>query len=521
MNINFKDWLIAEEDTLITLGQKRDSEVSGFCLHNPEINLFAKSNSTNMFIVFAFVFYTIQKEWQIVRQTFPEFLKWIFEDAVRTDNWNYRLQPFHRYANMIGANKKRPNQAAYIASLWKNKNSIFSNVMRLMKGETTSLSTSSEFEIWKYIYQNVDGLGITKAAFATQLIVGKFGCIDSVNTRAYDTMLRADIEAKGKKSGFTLQKRKKNKKVVLDKEGNPILDVVAKDSNVGMRGYAAFLDTLQDLYGDDISKVLWNDWCQIVGNKIVKSGSGDEIVLSVNNQEFKINPYRPKKNLLKMIGKEKEHMGIIDPTTIGTGVSLGHLTAITQSGDWRTPQIKAMEHSYADAANHMFSDVDSLHDVIGDMLSNLQISNVYDLATKNPTISKTIKGADFLFGYSKMIELTGKKIAAALAIYEILKGIGTGNRDKFTLESLNKILGTMLGMAKHTIKNPILGPAVAGLTAYGAGFTDFLEIAGKFKFVSLVYFYFSQVVDLLVKSDAGQKMAEELKNKAKNILGIS
>jgi hypothetical protein len=155
------------------------------------------------------------------------------------------------------------------------------------------------------------------------------------------------------------------------------------------------------------------------------------------------------------------------------------------------------------------------------MFSNLQISNVYDLATKNPTISKTIKGADFLFGYSKMIELTGKKIAAALAIYEIIKGIGSGDRDKLKLESLNKILGTMLGMAKHTIKNPILGPTVAGLTAYGAGFTDFLEIAGKFKFVSLVYFYFSQVVDLLAKSDAGQKIAEEVKAKAKNLLGMS
>lgn len=519
--MNFKDWFLSEEDSSIILGSKREPEVSGFCLHNQQINKFAKSNSTNMFIVFAFVFYTIQKEWQIVRQTFPEFLKWIFEDAVRKDNWNYKGQSFHQYANLLGASKKTPNQAVYLANLWKNKNSIYSNIMRLMKDDGTSLSNSSEFEIWKYIYQHVNGLGITKAAFATQLIVGKFGCIDSVNTRAYDTLLRADIKEKGKKSGFTLTKRKKNKKIILDKQGNPIWDVVAKNSIIGMKGYAAFLDTLQDLYGDNISKVLWNDWCQIVGQKIVKSGSGDEIVLNVNNQEFKIKPYAAKSHLRGMIGKEQEHLGIIDPTASGTGVSLGHLSAITQSGDYRTKQIKALEHSYADMAYHMGSDVDALHNLISDMMSNLELKNIYNFATTSPTIKNTLKGADFLVGYTKMVELTGKKIAAALAIYEIIKGIGTGDRGKYTLKSLNQILSAMLGMAKHTIKNPILGPTAAGLTAYGAGFTDFLEIAGKFKFVSLIYFYLSQVVDLLVKSEAGQKMAEEVKSKAKKLLNIS
>lgn len=521
MRISFKDWLLSEEDTLIKLGTTREPQVSGFCLHNPQINQFAKDNSTNMFIVFAFVFYTIQKEWQIVRQTFPEFLKWIFESAVPKDNWNYKGQTFHKYANLIGASKKAPNQARHLESLWKQKNSLYSTIMNLMSKETTSLSDSSEFEIWKYIFQNVNGLGVTKAAFATQLIVGKFGCIDSVNTRAYDTMLRSDIKKKGKKSGFTLQTRKKNKKIVYDKNGRPILDVVPKDSVVGMKGYAAFLDALQDMYGDNISKVLWNDWCQIVGAKIVKAGTEDEIILNVNNKEFKIKPYKPKKHLLSLLDKEKQNLGIIDPDDTGIGVSQGHLDAITASGDYRTKKIKAMEHSYTDMAFHMGSDVESLNKLVVDMMSDMKISNVYNLATSNPTIGKVIKGADFLLGYSKMIELTGKKIAAALAIYEIIKGIGTGDREKFTLKSLNQILGSMLGMAKHTVKNPILGPTVAGITAYGAGFNDFLEIAGKFKFVSLIYFYLSQIVDVLAKSESGQKLAISVKDRAKKLLNIS
>ena len=73
--MNFKQWFFNEleiatlgkekiypsgSSSVITLGQKRSSEVSGFCLHNPEINAFAQKNSTNMFIVFAFVFYTVR-----------------------------------------------------------------------------------------------------------------------------------------------------------------------------------------------------------------------------------------------------------------------------------------------------------------------------------------------------------------------------------------------------------------------------------------------------------------------------
>jgi len=357
MLINFKNWLESEEESspsnilmpssnIITLGSKRDPKVSGFCLHNPQINKFAQENSTQMFMVLAFVLYTIQKEWQIVRQTFPDFLKWVFEEAIPKDNWDYRGQSFSKYAHILGMHKiHSPNEAAHMRKLWEQKNTIYSTVMSLLSGKvSTSLTDSSEFEIFKYLVQNVSGLGAVKAAFASQLIIGKFGCIDSVNTRAYFDMIKKDIKKKDKKSGFKLVDRKDKDGKLIRVKGKKVQDIETKDSVVGLKGYVEFLDSLQQLYGDDISKILWDDWCQIVGEKIVKAGSDHDITLKVNNQEFTINPYVPKSNLRTLLNKEKEHLGLVDPTAIGTGVSLGHLSAITQSGDWRTPQIKAMEN---------------------------------------------------------------------------------------------------------------------------------------------------------------------------------
>jgi hypothetical protein len=357
MLINFKNWLESEEESspsnillppsnIITLGSKRDPKVSGFCLHNPQINKFAQENSTQMFMVLAFVLYTIQKEWQIVRQTFPDFLKWVFEEAIPKDNWDYRGQSFSKYAHILGMHKiHSPNEAAHMRKLWEQKNTIYSTIMSLLsKKISTSLTDSSEFEIFKYLMQNVSGLGPVKAAFASQLIIGKFGCIDSVNTRAYFDMIKKDIKKKDKKSGFKLVDRKDKDGKLIRVKGKKVQDIEAKDSLVGLKGYVEFLDSLQELYGDDISKILWDDWCQIVGEKVVKAGSDHDITLKVNNQEFTINPYVPKSNLRTLLNKEKEHLGLVDPTGIGTGVSLGHLSAITQSGDWRTPQIKAMEN---------------------------------------------------------------------------------------------------------------------------------------------------------------------------------
>jgi hypothetical protein len=78
----------------------------------------------------------------------------------------------------------------------------------------------------------------------------------------------------------------------------------------------------------------------------------------------------------------------------------------------------------------------------------------------------------------------------------------------------------MLSITKNTAKNPLLGPVAVGAGAYGLGFDDFIEIAGKFKFGSLVYFYVSQIIDAIKDSDASKKLASSIKEKARKLIGV-
>ena len=331
---SFKKWLFEqEESSAIILGRKRlsgpdyNQDISAFCLHNPQINKFALENSTHMFIVMAFVLYTIQKEWELVRQTFPDFIKWVFETAIPNDNWDFAGQYFDKLGHLMGQGRDvSPTYAKYLKDLWDNKNEIFSNISHMIETETLP-----EFEIYKYITNNVKGFALAKAAFATQLIVGKFGCIDSINLRAYETLIKKDIKKHDKKSAFTIAKDTGEIKI--------------KDaSGISLAGYQRFLQSLEDLYGDNISKVLWNDWCEIVANKIIKSGTGGKIELKLNNQDFTINPYRQRKDFKIMMDKEKEYIIQHDPLLTGQAISKGHMEPVIDAGGYRTADIKATEN---------------------------------------------------------------------------------------------------------------------------------------------------------------------------------
>jgi hypothetical protein len=341
--LNFKEWLLAEEFTslltpekdIITLGQRTPSDLSGFCLHNPQINKFALENATQMFIVFAFVLYTIQREWQVVHHTFPNFMKWVFEEAIHKDDWDYQGTPFANMNILMGGGgKKSKTSAPYLRELWLSKERIFDAIKTLHTGAspTSMMSDSSDYKIFKYILNNVKGLGIVKAAFASQLIIGKFGCIDSVNMRAYRGIIDADIESRGKESSFTKKPRIGKTGVATDLAGNPVFDYEVKKSDRGLVGYVDFLKALEQNYGDDISQVLWNDWCRIVGQKIVKAGSGEKITLSVNGQIEQINPYVPKRHIKDLLDKEKEHLTQFPNP--GLGVSQGHLNAIRKASEY-------------------------------------------------------------------------------------------------------------------------------------------------------------------------------------------
>lgn len=310
----------------MSIGKIRKPEESGFCEHNTEVRKFAQRNSIQMFIVFAFVFFTIQKEWVFVTNYFEDFVKWLFEDAIPKDNWDWRNKSFSMLGAKYGTgkdeqfgvtkNKKKertyqgevitPEQAkfiklykaedaAYIAKIWKNKERIYDFIMsKLDKPE----------EIYFYIVDKISGLGPVKAAFCTQLMLGKFGCIDSINQKVYKDVLQKYPNA-------------------FDKKGT------VKNAEE----YLNFLKALEDLYKQDISKTLWDDWCEIVEHRIKyanESGETKEIeIILPSGETVLMNPYKIMrggvKNTSDFIERSKKQ---INSTPTGKIVSGEHLGAV-------------------------------------------------------------------------------------------------------------------------------------------------------------------------------------------------
>jgi hypothetical protein len=306
----------------VNMGKILKPNQSGFCIHNPKINQFAQANSTQMFIVFAFVYFTIQKEWQNVIAVFPEFIEWIFEEAIPNDNFEYSHKPFAKIGGMYGASKTEDkmattkegkplysrlfsgSEARYVAKVWERKNEIYDFVMS---------NKENPGNIYMYIIQNIPGLGVVKAAFTTQLILGQFGCIDSINTKIYKNLISKHPDA-----------------FAFDKKTN---SYAPKDSMKGIKGYLDFLDALEQMYQEKISKILWDDWCEVVDRKVVVAngiGEKQKIIINFPNNEpsVTIDPYKIKSHTAGyMKDLEKDIKASKDPR--GHIVSKGHMDAVT------------------------------------------------------------------------------------------------------------------------------------------------------------------------------------------------
>lgn len=204
-----------------------------FCMHNSEINKFAQESPESLACTFIFVLTTIRTNWAQVYYSFPKII------AVLTKHSNIE-QLFNEYS----VEKKIYNSIIFgfkipaINHLWQNRKSIFSKIKSILALED---GIDRDYVLYNYIIKNLGGFSTAKAAFAVQLITGKYGCIDSVNAKMYSAFLDDKYE--------------------LDK-GN------VEDK---MRKYLAFLDALKKSTFNLDSAKLWNNWCDIVGHRMYYS----------------------------------------------------------------------------------------------------------------------------------------------------------------------------------------------------------------------------------------------------------
>lgn len=286
-----------------------DISDSGFCYYNPLINSYAQESPENLAEMLIFVVSTQQQRWYDVVPKFPILMKYIKEnDGLLEPGVDYQEFPQPIKMLILGFRKKA------IDSMWRNRETIYSRVMPLISkyngAKTNSLQKEEAmFEIYLEFLQ-LYGLALPKAAFASQLIIGRLGCIDSINLNIYK-----GLDPEGKLLKVDTGNRLTFKRPGTKPAESGLYQITAGGVKLAKR-YVEFLQqiaTMNQTTEANISRSLWDTWVEIVAKKI--NLQGDLEIIMPNGEKYKIpNDYskRMSKDDADLSGKYREkYMGKI------------------------------------------------------------------------------------------------------------------------------------------------------------------------------------------------------------------
>ena len=242
-----------------------EEKESGFCEINPQINSFALESPENLIEVIIFVVATQLVRWPDVVAKFPHLMAHLdandgmfVKDKPPPVEGKEEEKDFPFFAELVRGKTQG------IDRLWKNRNSIYSSLSPVIEEYNSSKSANKEEAAFK-LYVKLLGLprlGLPKAGFAAQLLIGRYGCIDSINSNILEVPKELiSTDSKGKTGFKSIGKRK-------DKDTGELTGDITKGSVELAKKYADYLNNLEKLINDDISKILWDNWCDIVAHKI-------------------------------------------------------------------------------------------------------------------------------------------------------------------------------------------------------------------------------------------------------------
>jgi len=298
---NWKRYLKEAEDS--EEGEKSNvldlsSELhSGFCEFNPLINQYAQASPENMAEMLIFVIATQRQRWYEVVEKFPILMAFIKERDTLLD-------PRGAFVNSKGKTMySLPKDISIltlgfrknaIQSIWEDRNSFYQEIMAFINvfnnaGNDTIAKEEAQFDIYLRLLR-VPGLALPKAAFASQLIIGRLGCIDSINMNLYKGLdPKGELITVDKRTGapqFKKLGKKKTGKIISLTPGGVKL----------AKKYIEFLQHIAEMTGaKDISRQLWNSWVEIVAKKI--NVGGDLQVILPGGEKFSVpNDYSRKRS---------------------------------------------------------------------------------------------------------------------------------------------------------------------------------------------------------------------------------
>jgi hypothetical protein len=276
----------AKEGPKLTLGPYSEDD-SGFCRYNKKINEYAISAPENMAEVLIFVVSSQLVDWPNIYTKFPHLINWIYahngmypKDAKIVDK--KLVGGFPSTFNSIVLGEK----AKSINAIWKDRDNVFKTLAPVIRKYNNMKEGEQKEEAAFELYQNVLKLRhhkIPKGGFAVQLLIGRYGCIDSVNLNVLpvpEDLLDKDDKGQPKIKDF-------GKTYSTDPMGpspsafgstakpdpSSAYGILGKNAEDLARMYKDYLLEIGKLAKDNESKILWDKWCDIVAHKINFAGT--------------------------------------------------------------------------------------------------------------------------------------------------------------------------------------------------------------------------------------------------------
>jgi hypothetical protein len=291
----------APSSNVLDLSKKIDG---GFCKWNKKINQYAQANPEQLAEVLIFVVASQLMKWYDVASRFPLLMSFVVKkDGLIDDSLMITVDKIDKDGNHVqeevpkfpdGFKQLVMGKSKRVQKIWENRQKFYSTMKPIIDRFNKEQGESKEeavFHLYLALLM-VPGLGLPKAAFATQLIIGRLGCIDAINLELYKGYeLAAELTTRG---GGGKMGGKKGEKVTFKRvEPNKKTGKIEEKSAAWKRvkKYMEFIELIAETNkADDASQFLWDSWVSIVaarmnnkGSIYVKMPNGDKIRVS--------NPY--------------------------------------------------------------------------------------------------------------------------------------------------------------------------------------------------------------------------------------
>ena len=271
---NWRGYINEEEEEANVLDLSKELD-AGFCDYNPLINQYAQHSPDTLAEMLIFVVATQQMRWYDVVPKFPllmDFVKdndglLIPDEASVNEKGKTIYKIPKKFAQLTLSHRKTS-----IQTIWERREQIFSTMSPLFakynaSGEDSIQKEEAVFELYLELIR-IPSLGLPKAAFASQLLIGRLGCIDSVNLNLYK-----GLDPEGKL-------------ITYNKKGHPTFKTPGKSKRGGIiqvtpggiklaKNYVEFLKEIAKLTQTAegrISQKLWDSWVELISMKINKTG---------------------------------------------------------------------------------------------------------------------------------------------------------------------------------------------------------------------------------------------------------